>query len=95
MELELSTSPRSVWVWAPEIDHANVLRTALLAAGCGVWAAEGGSAESRLLDIGIGVEALDALTVLAGAGHTFRWHPSQYRLNMTSNLWGMAVAPPH
>lgn len=62
MELELSTSPRSVWVWAPDVDQAGALRALLLAAGRGVWDAQGGATEPRTLDVSIGVDALEALT---------------------------------
>lgn len=94
MELELSTSPRSVWVWAPDLDQADDLRATLLAAGRGVWEVYGTGAEPRALDVSIGADALDALRSLLDAGHTLRWHPSQHPLNRTPALYGITVRDP-
>jgi len=92
MELELSTSPRATWVWAGDEDQAELLRTSLNAAGCEASAARGGNAESRTLDLDIGVVALEGLQFLLDAGFSFRWHPGQHALNRAERLYGIPVA---
>lgn len=93
-ELELSTSPRATWVWAADVDEAEQLRGILTAAGCSPVAAAGGNAEPRVLDLDIGVVALDGLEALGRAGYTFRWHSGQSPLNRAPALYGVAVADP-
>lgn len=92
MELEISTSPRATWVWATDLDHAEELRKILTAARCAVSTAAGRNSEPRVLDIDIGVVALDGLEALQRSGYTFRWHAGQHELNRSTNLFGLAVA---
>ena len=92
-ELELSTSPRSTWVWAADVAEADQLRELLTEAGCSPMDAVGSKAEPRVLDLDIGVVALDGLEALVRAGYTFRWHPGQYALNRSETLYGIAVQP--
>jgi hypothetical protein len=92
MDLELSTSPRATWVWAPDVDQATALRGLLLNAGCDVSDARGGNAETRTFDINIGVDALDALEALRNAGYTFRWHTTQHALNRNPDCYGIPVS---
>ena len=61
MELEISTSPRSTWVWAPDDQTGEAVRAILTAAGQAGHAAAGPNAEARVTDVDIGVVALDAL----------------------------------
>lgn len=90
MELELSTSPRSTWVWAADIDQVAALREIL---GPGARAAVGRNSEDRVLDLDIGVVAADALDALAAAGYSFRWHAEQqHPLNRTADIYGVPVA---
>lgn len=92
MELELSTSPRATWVWATDEGQAQALRAALKAAGHEAAAAHGSNAESRTLDLDIGVSALEGLQFLLDAGYSFRWHPGQHPLNRAERLYGIPVA---
>ena len=94
MELEVSTSPRSTWVWAHDDEEAARLQVMLLAANCSVRSASGRNSESRVLDIDIGYEAFDAVKVLLGAGYSFRWHPDQYVLNRRPTLFGFPIVDP-
>lgn len=93
-DLEVSSSPRSTWVWARNDAQAAQLLAILLAADCSVEPARGRNAESRVLDIDIGYEALGAFNVLAGAGYSFRWHPRQHELNRHSTFLGHEVVDP-
>ncbi len=92
MQLHISTSPRATWVWAPDAEVANRLQGILSEAGCSYSNAVGKHADNRILDLDIGVVALDGLNALADAGYTFRWHPKQHSLNRGSNLYGMSVS---
>jgi hypothetical protein len=91
MQLELSTSPRTTWVWAHDIAEAERLSDILTAAGRSVSAATGRNAEPRILDLDIGVEAADGLATLMEAGYSFRWHRTQHELNRGPTLFGLAV----
>jgi hypothetical protein len=93
-ELEVSTSPRATWVWAADVDEAEQLRGILTEAGCSPSDATGANAELRVLDLDIGVVALDALRALGRAGYTFRWHSGQSPLNRLPALYGVGVADP-
>lgn len=93
MELELSKSPRSTWVWAPDVDEAERLRVILTEARCSVYPSSGRNSEPRILDLDIGVDALEGLTTLAKAGYSFRWHESVSPLNRTPVLYGASVSP--
>ena len=91
MILDVSTSPRATWVWAPDVDQAQRLRDILTAAGCSVQNATGRNAEHRVLDLDIGVVALEGLEVLIAAGYSFRWHNDQHPLNRSSTIFGLPV----
>lgn len=94
MRLELSTTPRAIWVWAPDEYGVAAVLAVLAAArerGRRVMHRE---AEFRVVDVDIGVNALAALGALAAAGHTFSWHPTQHPLNQQPHLYGIDVAPP-
>ncbi len=56
--------------------------------------AAGGNAEPRVLDLDIGVVALEGLEALGRADYTFRWHPGQSSLNRAPVLYGVTVADP-
>jgi hypothetical protein len=92
MQLELSTSPRTTWVWAPNAKDAEKLRSVLVAAGRSVSNAIGRNAEPRVLDLDIGVDAMECLEVLQKAGYSFCWHPTQHELNRQPHLYGVAVS---
>lgn len=92
MELELSTSPRAIWVWAADDAQAEALRASLAGAGHEVAAARGGNAEGRTLALDIGVVGFEALQFLLGAGYSLRWHPGQHPLNRAEHLYGIPVA---
>ena len=92
MQLEVSTSPRATWVWAADQRQAEALRASLTSAGHEATAARGGNAESRTLDLDIGVVALEGLQFLLEAGYSFRWHPGQHLLNRAERLFGIPVA---
>lgn len=92
-ELELSTSSRSTWVWAVDVDEAGELRRLLEAAGCSVRATAGRNAEPRALDLDIGVVAFDGLAALRSVGYSFRWHPGQHPLDRSETKYGVYVGP--
>ena len=94
MDLQLSTSPRATWLWAVDVDQAQELRSLLKEAGGSVSSAVGRNAEPRVLDLDIGVVALDSLEVLRRAGYSFRWHPQQSALNRATDLYGIPVSAP-
>lgn len=91
MYLEVSTSPRSTWVWAENVDEAEQLRGLLGAAGCEVYPASGRNAEPRVLDLEIGYVAGEGIAALHSAGYRFLWHPSQYVLNRGATILGFPV----
>lgn len=92
MELEVSTSPRATWVWAADRDQAESLLALLQAGGCEGAVAHGGNAEDRILDLDIGVVAMEGLERLRDAGYSFRWHTTQHPLNRAEDLYGIPVA---
>lgn len=94
MELELLTSPRATWVWTANLDQAMEVLGVLTAANCAVSSGTGKNSEARVLDLDIGVDALNGLETLRDSGYTFRWHPGQNVLNRASTLLGLAVAQP-
>lgn len=76
-ELQLSSSPRSTWLWAPDAETARRVREIT-----GGWPATRRGEELPLvIDIDIGVCALKACEALAKAGYTFAWHESEHPLN--------------
>ncbi|MEO5536026.1 MAG: hypothetical protein ABIR17_12955 [Pseudolysinimonas sp.] len=91
-ELQLSTSPRMTWVWAADDHQADQLRAALKSAHCTVHPAVGRNAESRIVDLDIGVVAGEGIEALAAAGYTFRWHEQQHELNRSPDFGGIPIA---
>lgn len=91
MLLEVSTSPRSTWVWASDVDEAQQVRKILRTAGCEVYPAVGRNAEPRVLDLEIGVVAGEGLQALVEAGYSFLWHPTQHVLNRGATVLGVPV----
>lgn len=53
-----------------------------------------GAVDPSAVDVGIGVEALDAGEILMGAGYRFNWHPDQHPLDRTGTAWGIPVEEP-
>ena len=90
-ELEVSTSPRSTWVWAPDRAAGELVRSTLTAAGLQWFQKVAGN--ERVTDVDIGVDSLEALEALQAAGYSFRWHPDQYELNRHDTLAGIPVGP--
>lgn len=76
-ELQLSTSPRMTWLWAPDADTAKRVREIT----GGRPASSRGEPLPLVTDIDIGVTALEACEALAAAGFTFTWHESEHPLN--------------
>lgn len=93
--LQVTTSPRSTWLWAATDADAAEVR-ALLNAGAHFWvpAYRHGREVARVTDVEIGATALEALEALTGAGWSLRWHPNQHPLNQRDTLLGFPVAPP-
>jgi len=87
-----SISPRATWVWAVHRGRAEVLQAALSTAGHQVSAARGGNADSRTLDLDIGVVELAGLQFLIDGGYSFRWHPRQHPLNRAEHQFGIPVS---
>lgn len=90
-EVQISTSPRSTWVWAP--DEASAQRVREITGGRP--ASYRGDSLPLVTDIDIGVDALTACEALAAAGFTFSWHDSEHPLNREgwpSQLPGMPGA---
>lgn len=73
-ELQVSTSPRMTWLWAPDEHAAQRVREIT----SGSSATHRGEALALVTDVGIGVEALAACEELAKAGFTFTWHGSEH-----------------
>lgn len=89
--LLISTSPRSTWITSPEADTAAAIRS-ILADSC--WEVRrDGVVDPLTLDVGIGVEAMEAGDRLIGAGYRFNWHPGQRPLNRRGTAWGIPVEP--
>lgn len=76
-DLQVSSSPRSTWLWAPDEDTAQRVREIT----GGVPATRANTALPLVTDIDIGVDALGACEALAEAGFTFTWHHSEHPLN--------------
>ncbi|TFB89965.1 hypothetical protein [Cryobacterium luteum] len=91
MKLEISTSPRVTWVWAQDPAEAGSLREILTAAHCSYSDATGKNAESRILDLDIGIVAAEGLTALKAAGYSFQWHSTQHELNRQPTLFGLTI----
>lgn len=90
--LQISSSPRSTWLWAPDEAAVEAVRAVV------GW----GSVQHRgqelplVMDIDIGVMALETCERLAAAGFTFTWHESEHPLNRDnwpSQLPGMPEQP--
>ena len=94
MELEVSTSPRSTWVWARDVDEAATVRELLVAARCSFYPSSGRNSEPRILDLDIGVVALEGFEVLRRAGYAFRWHPTQHLLDRRGEIFGISISAP-
>jgi hypothetical protein len=92
--LELSTSMRSTWLWAADVDEACALARLLEGEGCSVRPVTGRNAEERVLDLDIGVVAGESLDALVRAGYSFRWSPQQHPLDCGEGLYGVRVARP-
>jgi hypothetical protein len=91
MKLEISTNPRATWVWAPNEAAAESLREILIAANCSFSPANGKNSETRVLDIDIGIVALEGLAALEIAGYSFHWHHTQHEFNRQPTLFGMKI----
>jgi hypothetical protein len=91
MKLEISTSPRATWVWAQNEAEAESLREILTASHCSFSDPTGKNAESRILDLDIGIVAAEGLTALKVAGYSFQWHPTQHELNREPTLFGLTI----
>jgi len=91
--LEVTTSPRSTWLWAATVDAAAAVR-ALLDAHSMSWELpyRYGREVPQVTDVEIGVTAAEACEVLAEAGWTFRWHPDQEPLNRRETLRGVPIS---
>lgn len=77
-DLQISTSPRMTWLWAPDTDTARLARSTLDAAGEYWQPAQRGREQLPLVtDVEIGVTALEACQTLEAAGFTFSWHEDQ------------------
>ncbi|WP_139770679.1 hypothetical protein [Paenarthrobacter ureafaciens] len=87
--LLISTSPRSTLITAPDADTAAAIRS-ILTGSC--WEVHrDGIVDPLTLDVGIGVEAMEAGDRLIGAGYRFNWHPRQHPLNRRGAAWGIPV----
>ncbi|MFC7344503.1 hypothetical protein [Saccharopolyspora griseoalba] len=73
-EIQVSTSPRATWIWAPDEDIAQRVRA--VSGGQPVQARN--KDLSLVTNVGIGVDALQACQSLASAGFSFSWHPDQH-----------------
>jgi hypothetical protein len=87
--LMIATSPRSTWITAPDVDSAAAIRALLVGRFHEVH--RRGQVDPLAIDVGIGVEAMEAGEVLIQAGHSFRWHPDQHPLNRDGTAWGISV----
>ena len=76
-ELQLSSSPRTTWLWAPDEDTARRVRKLVGRRP----AYRGGELLPLVTDIDNGVVAPEACEALAAAGFTFAWHESEHPLN--------------
>lgn len=94
MELEISSSPRSTWVWARDAAESEEIHRVLTAARCSTYPANGLPAGTFALELDIGVVAMECLNALARVGYTFRWHTQQYEMNRPSIFLGINVSPP-
>ncbi|GIG40734.1 hypothetical protein [Cellulomonas phragmiteti] len=94
-ELQVTTSPRSTWLWAASDADAAEVR-ALLDAGAHFWvpAYRYGNEVARVTDVEIGATALDACETLTASGWVLRWHPDQHPLNRRNTLLGLPIAQP-
>ncbi|MGZ0712572.1 hypothetical protein ACWPKO_29965 (plasmid) [Coraliomargarita sp. W4R53] len=98
------TTPRATLVWAPTGREAVELRSALAAAGYGIFGVDESELEfvmpasdeqdspdlARIINVEIGAAAHDALTALVAAGHELVWHPLQRRPGRKA--WGIPVS---
>jgi len=89
--LLISTSPRFTWITAPDADAAAAVQ-AILDGSC--WKVRrDGVVDPLTIDIGIGVEAMEAGNRLISAGYRFSWHPDQHPRNRRGAAWGIPVEP--
>ncbi len=87
--LLIATSPRSTWITAPDAESAEAIRHLL--AGRFSQVRRAGRLDPLAIDVGNGVEAMDAGDVLLAAGYSFRWHADQHPLNRNGSAWGIPV----
>ncbi len=87
--LLIATSPRSTWITAVDAETARRVRGLLgdSAREASRWGEEG----PLTVDVGNGVEAMEAGSVLIGAGYSFAWHPDQDPRNRQATAWGIPV----
>lgn len=83
--LLIATSPRGTWITAPDRTTADTLRTLLTGTFQEVRKRE------HTVDVGIGVEAMEAGDRLLAAGYTFAWHEDQHPADRTGTAWGIPV----
>jgi hypothetical protein len=86
-ELQISTSPRATWVWAPDEDTARQVRE--IAGGQPAY--RRGELLALVTDVDIGCVALETCEALAAAGFTFTWHESEHPLQRDN--WPCALLP--
>ena len=94
--LQVSTTPRETWLWAPTAADAVRARAVLHAARCTVLAPTEDEAEmwilsattaaeafdaDRIIDVEIGVTAFESMDTLVAAGYILQWHPRQQLRN--------------
>lgn len=107
VRLEITTTPRETLVWAPTAQAAAELRKLLADSDCLVLHADSPELDffdriphcernefdsARIIDVEIGAEAHESLTVLADAGYELQWHRWQ-RDQADDHVWGVAIAP--
>ncbi len=97
-QLLFSSSPRSTWLWAPDLDAARQVRAHLDTGGHFWRSAERARQKLPLVtDVEIGVTALEACLSLADLGYTFAWHndvPGIDRNGWPDTLPGMPAPRP-
>lgn len=87
--LLIATSPRSTWITAPDAATAVEIRELLGDAWSEVR--RRGRLDPLALDVGIGIDAFEAGTILIESGYSFKWHDDQHQLNRDGTAWGIPV----